>query len=94
MNLFLISFQEPVSSAIKDRAKAAFSSSQVFILSDRLLLVRTSIENTKDLSAFFDLTGDGDDPISGVVFKLNGSYYGYYSSSLWDWLAKGRESSE
>ena len=94
MNLFLVTFQEPISSGLIQRAKTAFSPEQVFTLSDRQLLVRSSIENTKDLSAFFDLTGEGDDPASGVIFKLNGSYYGYYSSSLWDWLAKGRESSE
>ena len=94
MNLFLISFQDPFEAAVKERADVVFSPNQVFTLSDRLLLVRTSIENTKDLSALFDLAGDGEDPRTGVIFKLNGSYYGYHSSSLWDWLAKGREGSD
>ncbi len=93
MNLFLITFQEPIEPGVKKRVEVAFSN-EVFTLSDRLLLVRTSIENTKDLSSFFDLAGEGEDPTTGVIFKLNGSYYGYHSSSLWDWLAKGRESSD
>ena len=45
-------------------------------------------------SVAIDIGIKGDDRIegaSGVVFKLNRSYSGFTSPSLWDWLTPGEE---
>ena len=43
-----------------------------------------------------DLSNDlgmGDDPLgSGVVFRLNGTYWGRSDQNTWDWLSRYRSS--
>ena len=91
MNLFLVIFEEAIAAAAKEQAQSSFSSGGVFELSDRILLVQTPISDPKSLSASFGLSDEAGTSNVGVVFKLDGSYYGHYYSSLWDWLKKARE---
>ena len=39
---------------------------------------------SKDLSDLLEMKGDYDS--SAVVFRLTGSYYGYASPDIWEWL--------
>ena len=91
MNLFLVIFEEAIASEEKEQAKSSFSAGGVFELSDRILLVQTPISDPKSLSMSFGLSDEAGSSNVGVVFKLDGSYYGHYYSSLWDWLKKARE---
>lgn len=53
-------------------------------LSDTLFLVRTP-SLTEDVAVATGIKGDKR-RFSGVVFKLNEAYAGYYNRTLWDWL--------
>ena len=53
-------------------------------LNDRSFL----IESTKDSKAIVEDIGLGSEPdaTAGVIFRLNGSYSGFYYNSLWETL--------
>lgn len=53
-------------------------------LSDTLFLVRTP-SLAEDVAVATGIKGDNR-RFSGVVFKLNEAYAGYYNRTLWDWL--------
>ena len=53
-------------------------------LSDTLFLVRTP-SLAEDVAVATGIKGDRR-RFSGVVFKLNEAYAGYYNRTLWDWL--------
>ena len=91
MHQFLVVFEEAIPSGVKERAETAFSAEGVFPLSENALLVRTATENPQALSDVFGLADDEGAAHVGVIFRLNGSYYGHYYESLWDWLKKARE---
>ena len=59
---------------------------------DTAVLLRSPVV---DISALVDPLlryGEGEDDYhAAVILKLNGSYTGYYATSLWDWLDKGRD---
>lgn len=56
-------------------------------LRDHVWLVR-SPELVADLS---NQLGLGDEPLgTGIVFRLNGTYWGRASQNTWDWLSRGR----
>lgn len=55
-------------------------------LADNVWLIRSSML-VKELSAYL---GMGEEPIgSGVVFRLNGTYWGRADANIWDWLGRG-----
>ncbi len=62
----------------------------VYKLTDNALLVSCSAETPRVLSETLGMSSERPEPTSGVVFKLNGSYFGYYDSDLWDWLTEAR----
>lgn len=91
MNLYLVIFEEAIASEVKERAKSSDSTDGIFELSDRALLVRSPISDPKYLSAPLGLSEEAGSANVGVAFKLDGSYFGHYYESLWDWLKKARE---
>ncbi len=91
MNLYLVFFEEAIASEVKEQAESSDSLDGVFELSDHALLVQSPISNPQYLSAPLGLSDEAGSANVGVVFKLNGSYYGHYYDSLWDWLKKARE---
>lgn len=91
MHQFLVIFEEAIPAEIKERAEMVFTAEGVFQLSDHVLLVRTATENPQALSDVFGLADDEGSANVGVIFRLNGSYYGHYYASLWDWLKQARE---
>ena len=53
-------------------------------LTDTLFLVRTR-SLADDVAVATRIKGK-EREVTGVVFKLNKAYAGYYKSTLWDWL--------
>ncbi len=90
MDLFIILFQEPIPPETVEIVKSPPLGNEVFRLSDRALLVRSYVDNPKVLSDLTGMSSESESPPVGVVFKLNGSYHGYYHKDLWDWLAENR----
>ena len=92
MHLFLVIYDEAVASKYDKLAVPHSAIEGIYKVSDHVLLIQTPIDEAKHLGTFFGLDGEpNDDADVGVIFKLNGSYYGNYFSELWDWLRKARE---
>lgn len=92
MHLFLVIFDEAIASEAKERATPHVPTEGIYQLSDHVLLVRSPIDDSKYVGAFFGLDGSPNNTDQvGVIFRLNGSYYGNYYTGLWDWLKKARE---
>ena len=85
-DLFIAVFDGEVPPSVVERAQE-LDDVRVHELAANLLLVSvpdaTSHSLVRMLMPEYDLT---EDPGAVVVFKLNGSYTGYYHRSLWDWL--------
>lgn len=85
-DLFIAVFDDDVPDDVIERAQA-LQGGRVHTLASNLLLISlpgsTANPIVRMLVPEYDLT---EDPTAIVVFKLNGSYSGYYHRSLWDWL--------
>lgn len=93
MNLFAIIFNDAISAGTKAQLRETFADNNFFQLSDRVFLVRSYVSNPNNVSSIAGIgpsKSDDEASRSGVVFRLNGSYYGYYNGRLWDWLAEHR----
>ncbi len=56
-------------------------------VNEKCFLVRTE-DISEKVANTVGIKGDKQIPgATGVVFKLNGSYAGYASSGIWEWLA-------
>ena len=87
-HLFIAIFQEPILSQTRQNIHTLF---EAYDLSDNTIILRSAIDNPTALSKSLGLSGESDPPNNiGVVFTLNGSYYGYHAQTLWDWLIKAR----
>ena len=94
MNLFIAFFPESTPAEVLDTAKVLGTGADAFLLSDNVLLIRNRVDNTQVLSDLLKMSEGIDTPKqAGVIFKLNGSYNGYYYPELWEWLAKARDAS-
>ena len=77
---FIVLFENPISKEEMERAEPLF---EPFKLKDDALLLYS--RNQLPATVASDLFGlDSSKP--GVVFKLNGSFSGYYYAELFDWL--------
>ena len=79
--VFAVLFSEANQDAADQLTKAYPAN---YKLSDTLYLVRTS-SLAEDVAVGTCIKGDNR-RFSGVVFKLNQAYAGYFNRSLWDWL--------
>jgi hypothetical protein len=89
MSLFLAIFKEPLSPDLVELAESGPTDS-VFEVSDHVLAISSYVENPQVLSEHLGMVGGAADKRVGVVFKLNGSYKGYYRKTLWEWLSEHR----
>ena len=93
-HLFIVHFSEKVSADSLPAYPNDISTDDLFQLSPYTLLVRIpqgdALENPQVLGRAFGFDAKSPDPIVGAVFKLNGSYSGYYHSEMWDWLEEIR----
>ena len=71
-----------------------FPNQEHFRISERFYLVHSdSIAQTVAEKIGISGAGDPFDSATGVVFKLNRSYFGFESRALWEWLTLGERSS-
>ena len=88
MHLYMVVFEEAMSTSSEAFQKVtSISGNDPFQLTDFSLLMQTPIDNPQ---AIRDLLGIGEG-LTGAVFKLNGSYSGFYDEKLWEWLREARE---
>lgn len=87
MNHYVALFQNPVAEQVGEELSSVAIVEGTYKLSDFAMLIRSVINSPETLSKLLELSEER----SGVVFKMNGSYHGYYFTSLWDWLAEDRE---
>ncbi len=88
--LFVAVFNEPIQ---EDSLACITNAAKIHQLNDHTVLIESSVARAGALSELLGMTDDaeGHEPQHGVVFKLNGSYGGYWSQSLWDWLEQVRD---
>ena len=85
MNTFAVMPREP-DARTRDGLNEKYESTNVYRINDVTFLVRTK-QLAEDVSRAAGIKGF----ISGVVFKLNRSYAGHASRSLWEWLREDEE---
>ena len=90
MNLFVVIFRGEAPPKALEVANTV-SRNEAYKISEGVFLVHSHIDNPEVLGDMFGMSDDSRPPQIGVVFKLNGSYSGYYHSDLWEWLAEARE---
>lgn len=89
MPLFVAIFEKPITPEQMEKAQTGLAS-DAFQIGDRAMVIQSPADDPQALSVWLDLTGESSSPHTGVLFKLNGSYYGHYYSGLWDWLREHR----
>ena len=87
MNLFIVIFQDPIAHDWQQSAGPVLDEDDVFVISPYELIVRLHTGDPSFLAQAFNLHGEGTEPVVGAVFKLNGTYYGYHRTALWEWMA-------
>lgn len=93
MHIFLVIFEEAIASEAKEQAASDALPMESFLLSEYALLVGSPVSSPGHLRDLFGLSDESSPTNVGVVFRLNGSYAGYYDAEIWDWLQKAREES-
>lgn len=88
MNTFAVMPREP-DARTRDGLNEKYESTNVYRINDVTFLVRTK-QLAEDVSRAAGIKGE-ERFISGVVFKLNRSYAGHASRSLWEWLREDEE---
>ena len=84
MDIFAVVFDSSQPEDTYTQLKESYSDH--FELSDGLFLI-PSDEIAERVAVQVGIKGEGRSA-DGVVFKLNGSYAGYTTRSLWEWLTK------
>ena len=84
---YLVVYEEALPSGVLKKAENTFDPENVYKLTENTLLLRTQSESPTLLRDVLDISGAS---LTGVVFKLDGSYSGYHYEALWDWLKVGR----
>ena len=86
MNLFVVLFRTGIPPSVLHLARAAFADQGMYKVSDKALLVRTTSSDPASVILALGITSEADNPVVGVVLKLNGTYQGYDTQDLWDWF--------
>ena len=72
--------------AVLQRVKKVYGKDNVLIMNEGAALVCVDAL-ANDIAVATGIKGQ-DDPIGGVVFKLNRSYAGFTHGHVWDWLRR------
>ena len=88
MSVFAVVLNEPnaeIEQRLRERYPNAFSLTDTFhLVQDQTI--------TENITVNIGLKGDDRvEPARGVVFRLNGSYSGYTTRALWEWLEQAEE---
>ena len=86
MNFYLVVLAEGITPEVQAKADL-LSGDSAYMLTEHSLLVRSWEDSPKSIRGALGI----DESRTGVVFKLNGSYSGHYSSNLWAWLREGEQ---
>ncbi len=90
MQLFLIVLTEEVADTVKSEAEKLPLIQDTHVMTDQALLVQSYVSNPQVISDMLRISENAELPQVGVVFKLNGSYSGYFYPQVWEWLAATR----
>ena len=85
MHLFAAFFRDSIPADFEEKI-GDLSTGEPYRLSDTLLLFQSPVDNPQFLREALQI-GESK---AGVVLKLNGSYSGHFSRSLWEWLREAR----
>ena len=87
VNQFLVYYRDPPDADKKQQIESATLVNGVYQLSDRDFIIRSDLADPKHVCEIVGITtGDQAESVSGVVFRLNGSHWGYFNKGLWSWL--------
>ena len=85
MATFLVALHHP-NPSVKSRLYAHYPMRDVHEISSTAFLL-TGDFLVRDICADIGMTGPDAD-ILGIVFRLNGTYWGNDHQEIWDWLAR------
>ena len=88
MNTFIAILDDSLPDAALERIK--LSTSAMYEITDRIFLIRAYADNPANINLLFNEPGQSESSLVRVVFKLNGSYSGFYYPELWQWLQEAR----
>ena len=86
-NLFVAIFEDEVAGDVAEELEESPAIADTHQVNPTVLVVRSVAHDPAVVSSLARMS----DERSGVVFRLNGSYQGFFYKSLWDWLKEGRE---
>ncbi len=92
MTMYIALLQEPLTETSVDQMKDELKSHEgLFPFGENAWILKTNIDDIEYAREMFNLSAECETPQVGAVFKLNGSYSGYYYEPLWDWLKEARQ---
>lgn len=92
MTMYIALLHEPLSQPLVDRIKEDLKGHEgLFPFGETAWILKTNISDVEYAREMFNLSAESETPQVGAVFKLNGSYSGYYYEPLWDWLKEARQ---
>ena len=83
MAIYIVVLEEPSPIKAEEIVRRMFS--DAYKIRDGVFLVAHD-GIAEDVSVSLGIKDDSHPEITGSVFKLNGSYSGYASAAMWDWL--------
>lgn len=94
MTMYIALLHEPLSQTRAEQIREDLKSHEdLFSFGEQAWILKTNISDVEYAREVFSLSAESDAPRVGAVFKLNGSYSGYYYEPLWDWLKEARRES-
>ena len=92
MTMYIALLQEPLTETSVDQMKGELKGHEgLFPFGEKAWILKTNIDDIEYAREMFNLSAECETPQVGAVFKLNGSYSGYYYEPLWDWLKEARQ---
>lgn len=92
MTMYIALLHEPLTEPLVDQLKEELKSHEdLFSFGEKAWILKTNISDIEYARELFNLSAECETPQVGAVFKLNGSYSGYYYEQLWDWLKEARQ---
>ena len=90
MHSFVAVFREPIPSDTLEKA-GQWPFEDAFLLADNAMVVLSDFGDPEPIRERLLSTEDEDAPYhTAVIFRLNGSYSGFFDPDLWKWLKKAR----
>lgn len=88
MSIYIIVLEEPSDPKNEETVRRQFSDAYK-IREGAFLVSHSGI--AQDIAVSLGIKGTDNPTMTGAVFKINGSYSGYASRAMWDWLKNKEE---